>query len=415
MASGNALWIGIAVACGCGLLIGLERERRRTDGSYYSFAGIRSFAVAATAGALAQALTSTALVTIGALLVAGLGVTAYLRSKARDTGITTELALFLTYLIGVTAVTHPMLASGCAALLTVLLAARSRLHRFSIEVVTETELRDGLILAAVALVILPLAPDQPLQWLGIRPRAIWIIVVLLMVVQTAGHVALRLWGARLGLALSGLASGFVTSAGTITVMGARARAQPELMGPCVAGALSSCAATFIQLALVALAANPPMLERMLPMLATALAIVGVATLPWLRRQQGGAQGPAQRPDQRMFNTPQTIGFAALLAGVTAALSWLTEHATQGVTILTDALAGFADVHAAAGAILALGREGRVMPAVALYAVLLAISTNTITKIAGSFIGGGWRFCWRVSLGLLAILGGAWGGWWVFAP
>jgi uncharacterized membrane protein (DUF4010 family) len=408
MAAGNPVWLGLAVACGCGLLIGLERERRKRDGSYHSFAGIRSFAVAAIAGALAQMLESPALVAIGALLIAGLGVATYLRSKARDTGITTELALFVTYLIGVAAMLNPVLAAASAAVLTILLAARNRLHRFSVELLTPSELRDGLILAAVALVILPLAPDQPMKWLGVNPRAIWTIVVLLMLMQTAGHIALRLWGARLGLALSGLASGFVTSAGTIAVMGARSRAEPALLSSCVGGALSSCAATFIQLGLVAAAVDPGIVRLMVPMLGGALLAVVLVNLPWLRGVSGAPDTMERKT--RIFNAGQTIGFALLLAAVSAVLSWVNEYASGTMTLLTGTLAGFADVHAAAGGLFTLGREARVAPPVVVNAVLLAVTANTLTKIGGSFVGGGWRFCWRVSLGLLVILGGAWAGW-----
>ena len=48
--------LGLAVALGAGLLIGLERERRKGDGPLRRAAGIRSFSLAALAGALAQAL-----------------------------------------------------------------------------------------------------------------------------------------------------------------------------------------------------------------------------------------------------------------------------------------------------------------------------------------------------------------------
>ena len=43
----------LAGALGCGLLVGIERERRKGSGPNRSFAGLRTFAVTSVAGAAA--------------------------------------------------------------------------------------------------------------------------------------------------------------------------------------------------------------------------------------------------------------------------------------------------------------------------------------------------------------------------
>ena len=95
--------LGLAAALGGGLLIGLERERRKGRGAQREAAGIRSFALAALGGGVAQTLEQPALVAMGALLVALLVVVAYRASRERvpgqsepDPGLTTALALFIT-------------------------------------------------------------------------------------------------------------------------------------------------------------------------------------------------------------------------------------------------------------------------------------------------------------------------------
>jgi uncharacterized membrane protein YhiD involved in acid resistance len=98
------LLLGLAVALGGGLLIGLERERRKGDGPARRAAGIRSFALVALAGALAQALGQPALVAAGALatvLLAGLAYgfdrwRAAAQPALADPGMTTEIALVVT-------------------------------------------------------------------------------------------------------------------------------------------------------------------------------------------------------------------------------------------------------------------------------------------------------------------------------
>ena len=116
--------VGLAVALGAGLLIGTERERHKGQAADREAAGLRSFTVAALSGAIAQALPSSGLVVVGACLVAGLSLVAFVKSRSADPGMTTELALFTTFLIGVLAIISPALAAGCAAGLALLLASR---------------------------------------------------------------------------------------------------------------------------------------------------------------------------------------------------------------------------------------------------------------------------------------------------
>jgi len=208
-------WLGLAAALGSGLLIGIERERRKGAGPHRRLAGVRTFTLAAVAGAAAQVTGHPLLVVIGGTLIVVLAGIGYWRDRSRDPGVTTEVALFVTYIIGVVAMNRPALAAGGAVVVTVLLVSRSSLHRFSVDVLSETELRDGLLLCSAALVILPLLPGHGVTSLpAINPRRLWGLVVLFMGLQAVGYVALRAAGPALGLALSGLVSGFVSSTAT---------------------------------------------------------------------------------------------------------------------------------------------------------------------------------------------------------
>ena len=58
MIDGWSMLVGFAAALGGGLLIGIERERRKGTGPHRAPAGVRTFALAALAGAGAQALSA---------------------------------------------------------------------------------------------------------------------------------------------------------------------------------------------------------------------------------------------------------------------------------------------------------------------------------------------------------------------
>jgi len=113
----ESILLGFAAALGGGLLIGIERERRKGAGPQRAPAGVRTFTLAALAGAGAQALAQPILIVVGAVLIAALVSISYWRNRTRDPGVTTELALLVTYLLGIMAMEHPAVSAetaGCS-------------------------------------------------------------------------------------------------------------------------------------------------------------------------------------------------------------------------------------------------------------------------------------------------------------
>jgi uncharacterized membrane protein (DUF4010 family) len=401
--------LGLGAALGAGLLIGIERERRKGSGPQRALAGARTFTLAALAGALAHALGDPWLVVVGAVFILALSAIGYWRDRSDDPGITTELALFVTYVLGVTAIEHPELAAGAAVIVTGLLASRRYLHDFSIEVLTEVELRDALIFAGAALVVLPLLPDQPIGMLvDLNPRKLWGLVVLFMGLQAMGYIGLRVAGPRLGLALSGLASGFVSSAATIAALGVRSRQDRSLLLPCVAGALFSTVATMLLLAIISVAVYWPTITVVAPSVALGLlAAVGTAMVSLRGQITSGRETPHELPRGRAFNLIYAIGFAFLLMLVTVTMSYL--HARFGHLALdvSAAIAGFFDVHASAASVFSVAARGQAEVGAILKPMLIAVTTNTITKAVGAYITGGRSYALRVNAGLALVLIGAW--------
>lgn len=406
MSSTEGLVLGFAAALGGGLLIGVERERRKGAGPRRAPAGVRSFALAALAGAGATALEQPLLIAAGAVAISALAVVAYWRDRTGDPGVTTELALLVTYLLGGLAIEHPIVSAGGSVVVTMLLAGRRALHEFSVDTLSETELRDGLVFAAAALILLPLLPNEPVAWAAeANPRRLWGLVVLFMALQAAGYVALRAAGARLGLALSGLASGFVSSTGTVAALGARARQAPTLRSSCVAGALFSTVGTMVLLGVVVLTVCPAALPRLVPSLAAALlASVAAAGFSFWRQRHKAA--PAPTPG-RAFNLWYAVGFAAALTGVTAAVSLASTHLGDAAAATAAAVAGAFDVHAAAASSLSLAASGKLAITAVRTPILIALSTNTASKLVAAFVAGGRVYGSEVGIGLVITVAMAW--------
>lgn len=401
--------LNLALALGIGLLIGAERERRKGEGPSRSPAGIRTFTVASLAGAISFIVGGELVFAIATAGVIILTTVAYWRGDDDDPGLTTEIALIVTTLLGGLSTQKPALAAGLAVTVAGLLAARSRLHHFVRSVITEDELKDALILAGATLVVLPLAPDRPIGPYGaLNLHSIWILVILVMAISAAGHVAVRMLGTRVGLPLAGLASGFVSSTATIGAMAALAAKTTDALAAAVAAAVLSTVATIVQMAIVLAAASMTTLQILsVPLSCAGFAAVVYGTIFTIQALQQKAESETQ--SARAFSLTAAVAFALTLSSILVVSAALQEWFGETGIVAAAALAGFVDTHSAAISVASLVASGKMKAVDAVFPILAGLSTNTISKMFLAGFSGGRSFGLRVMPGLILVALASWAG------
>jgi uncharacterized membrane protein (DUF4010 family) len=233
--------------------------------------------------------------------------------------------------------------------------------------------------------------------------------VLVLSINAAGYVASRLLGARYGLPLTGFAAGFVSSSATHASMGQRARETPAMLRAAVAGALASNIATFLLALLILYSLAPPLAQAILPacLAGGTVALTWAGWMAWRTvREANSHDMPLGRP----FHFRHALAFAALIAGVLM-LSALAHRwfGAGGITIAAAAV-GFADAHAAVISVAEFSKSAVLLkPEAAVIAILLAISTNTITKAVVSYTAGGLDFARQLWPALALMLAATWAG------
>lgn len=406
------LIIRLAAALAVGLLIGIERERSKGQGPRRAAAGVRTFTLIALTGAISLELGGLPAFLVVAAVIGAFAALSYLRSFRRDPGLTTEVAMVVTLLLGGLALREPQVAGALGVVVTIILAARTPVHAWIKNVLTDEEVRDGLILAAAALVILPLLPEQPVDpWGVVDLRKLWMLAVLVMAINGLGYIAVRALGAKVGLAIAGFFSGFVSSTATIGAMGSRSKEHPELYRSAVAGAAASSIATVVQLAIVVGLVSMATLEALLPSLVLAgLAAIAYAGLFTLRSVRETTQNelPAGRPF-----SPKTALLFVLVVGLALAISTgLTYWLGNRGLLLGTAVSGLADSHAAAISAASLASSGKIAVPLAAVAVLIGFSTNAVSKAVMAFSLGNRRFALQLLPGIVVMVLAAWAGWFV---
>lgn len=374
--------MNFACALGAGLLIGIERgwQERNTE-DHQLVAGIRTFGLSGLLGGFATLLAGhfSAAIWITIFLgFASLVLASYLIEQRHriDVGLTTEVSLLVTFLLGSLALTGAaQLAAAGAVAVALLLNLKTALHS-ALRKLTEVELSGALKLLFISVVLLPALPNQSFgSWQIFNPYITWWMVVAIAGVGFTAYIAIRLIGARYGLLLTAVLGGIVSS--TVMTVTLSRLDNPRLRTMLACGLLAASALMFPRVLLEAGVVNRELLMPLLwPLLATT-AVYGIGALLFYRmasHEEEVTEPLLKNP----FELIPALRFAALLifilVVVEAARRWFGDTGVYLVSIIS----GLADVDAITLS-LARNTQADLSVQVAVQGIFLAVISNSLIK------------------------------------
>ncbi len=374
----------IAAALGCGLLIGLERERSKQRENQRSFAGLRSFAICSIFGAVCF-LFGPYFGIVGALITGA--VVAYsIKNQTDDPGVTTEIAFILTYFIGGMCLWNIPFAAGLSVILTILLMTKHSMHGIAGKWITESEFRDGIFLLALLLIALPLTPNKPLWGSVLNPYVILKLLTLILAVQALAHIAKRLLSTKNALLLSSLASGFVSSTATVASLGLEVRNGRADAKANAGAALMSCVATLLQLMIIVIGVSISWFKVIVLPSLLAITVLVIFAL-WLMRNTQPIEAN-KSTDSRMFSLKEAAIIAGSLTLIQAGVYGLNLLLGDAGLIAGTLLASLFEIH---GALATIVIQGEPSNAVLSLAFLLGLAAHAVAKSINALISGGGRY------------------------
>lgn len=384
-ATPNAV-LSLAVAFGIGAIIGMEREQSGSAGSY---AGSRTFPLIALYGAAVARYFPDAVPM--ALLTVALPLTVAYAGKIlleQDLGLTTLVAGLLTVVLGAMAAqSHDAMIAAIVitGVAVVLLTAKSRLHGMA-DAIGEAERRASVKFVVVVLVVYPLLPDRGVDLLlGLNPRYVWLMVVLVSGLSFAAYLLGELVGQRRGLVLTGALGGFVSSTATAVSMAERTREAPEIYRVTGFAAVLASIVMFPRALVEVAVVNP----ALLPVVAVPLGLMTLAGAAmgtfvyWRTRRTETVEAAIENP----FHLRTALAFGALFAVVLL----VTEYANAALGVSgvygTAFVSGLADVDAMVLSLSTLSAQGEVTADVATTGIVIAAVANTAVKAAITWVLG----------------------------
>ncbi|MCZ7686707.1 MAG: DUF4010 domain-containing protein [Sandaracinaceae bacterium] len=339
-------------------------------------------------------------------------------SEDGDIGLSTEVAGLTTFALGALATAEwtglattdrLLLVGGGATAVLALLALKRTLHAF-VARVSKDDVYATTKLLLLSVVVLPLLPSDDLgPWGALNPRNIGLLVVLISAIGFAGYVAIRVFGARRGLGLTGLLGGLASSTAVTLTFSGRARETPALTSACAVAIVLASATMFPRLALVLGAVSPGLaVAASWPLAAATLVGLGVGGLMYARLSQGSRGAPEAPLELR---NPLTLSsafkFALLFVAVLLVSKAAQTYLANAGVLLSALVTGLADVDAISLSVARLHRLGVLDERVAVDAVGVAIASNTLAKTGIALVLGGRTLALRVGLAMgAAVASGA---------
>lgn len=374
---GADLIIKFALVLALGGLVGFERERRHKE------AGVRTFILIAATGFLTAFLSEVfgsavfLVMLAGAMVLASLSYHDHIYRKSHI-GLTTVFAMvvmFFTGVIGYFDAYPPFITVAMGIILALILASREYLHKFAHKL-KNVELMDGILFAVFAFVILPLLPKTAIDPWGIfKPFYIWLFMVFILGLNFASYIVMKMLGPKLGLELTGILGGLISSTSVAASMATKISRNKSLMSVGSFAASIASSIVFIRIPIIMFILNPAVgLALILPM--SIIAVIGIiASFMLLDNGRSRINPDLGSP----LELKPALRFGAAFVFVLIIVNFVQRFFGDTGTYIASFVSGLTDVDAISLSLTTLFTSGSIGIATVVIAIMVAALSNTLFK------------------------------------
>lgn len=392
------------ISLALGALIGIERERKREGAE---FAGVRTFILIAIMGTISAYISQFfpyfwIVAFAGLVVLVGASYMVTTREDG-DVGITTEVAAFLTFGLGVLCFTDEglQLAPIFAIVITTFLAVKPQIHKFAHRI-SEKELINTLKFLIIVFVILPLLPNEFIGPLEVfNPYQIWLMVVFISAISFTGYILMKFIGPEKGLGVTGIVGGLVSSTAVVTSMAARVKESEFLMKAAVFATVVASSMMFLRMLFEVSVINPALLPQLLaPMLVMGVLGIILGIIIWKRTEI--REIDAKLKLDNPFSLKPALIFGALFLAILFISKIANTYLGSSGVYIASVISGVADVDAITIS-MALLAPKTISNTTAVTAITLAAISNTVFKFGIALFLGTRKFARNVGLVFFIII------------
>lgn len=377
----------IALCVIMGGLIGLERERKNQKNPNPQLAGVRTFTLVAIMGFLSSFLFnySESL----SLLIAGIFLLMLSLSYIADifkNGInsaTSEVAIFIVFIIGFLNANNNFILASLITIVTLsLLLSKEGLHLLA-KKITKSELNSIIKLILISLIILPILPNQnfgPFESFNLFKT--WLMIVLISGITLVSYVCVKFIGKK-GFILSGFLGGMVSSTAiTLSFAGISKKIKDAKF--LSVGITLANSAMFIRVLIEVAIIN----FNLAVSLALPLAIASSVGLIYSFTSLKKAKNPHNIDTKHEIKNPiqilNALKFGLFFAIIGFTVNFLNSKFGSIGVLGSSIISGMIDTDAIALSLSDMSLNQSLSNKVASIGILLAVLSNTVSKLFFSF-------------------------------
>ena len=414
-----------------GAAVGLERETGQPQEG--SAGGMRTYALIALLGAICGIFYINNLVILSLAIAICFFVMIlmyYATGSVRtgDFGMTTEVATFFTFIIGMLPmldIVPLQLIVAIFVVLVMILSIKAKSKQL-VQGVSQNEIQSFINYAIISLVILPFLPNigyslnsipvvvQIIQNMNlsigpfmnleiINPQKLWFVVVLITGIDVFGYALGRLIGNKSSFTVASFLGGFVSSTSTTQSLALR-RQKSHVINYLIGAALLSNMASFMQVFLLAGPLNGQWLISLIPSLLIMIATAGLLSIYFLKKHEPEITVEERGiKDFKIFSLESALKFAVLITCVKLLTKICLIMFGNAGFIISSIIASFVGMDA-----IVINLAEMAGPTItlkfALIVFLLVNATNLISKAVYSYLQGTKKFAVRfiIAISIVAI-------------
>ncbi len=375
----NELFFRILLTVVFGAILGLESETRllesykkqkksKKENEKSTIGGVRTYTILALFGGVAGILFSTGesfLVYASFFGLIAFLVAAYIENvRIREAfGMTTEIAIMITFILGFLT-TSGLVSIELILFILVILAfflSQKRGVGVLLEKVTHTEIIDIFKFGVVALVILPILPNQVffvrdlLLLFGIEegtvsisddllnisiinPFRIWIVVVIVSGINLGSYLASKLIGSDKSILLTSVLGGFISSTSTTVALATRSKKASKSTSKSLAGAAVISNAISLISILILLLIIAPQISNLVSLPLLAMFVIGLL-IGLLMLFNNSKTNHKIEIEYTPFSIGPAVKFVSIVVGLTILIQLLQLINIEELVLVVTALSG----------------------------------------------------------------------------
>lgn len=385
----NPFILGILISVGIGLILGLEREYDKLKDEH-GFAGIRTFPIMAIIGFILGNLSTTytpwlVIITAAAFLLFLALSHISMVQKHVMTGITTNLALFATLILGIMVANHLHKEAVATAVVVVTLLSLKTTFKTFIKNITSEELFAFIKFSIITLLILPFLPNQDYGPEGmLNPFEIGAIIVIVSFLNFIGYFLVKYVGSKRGILLTAILGGLISSTAVSWIYAARSKESPELSKEYAAGIIIASAIMFPRLAVLAYIFNSAILSYIAIPFTILTLICLISAILFIRKNTEVSKTAINLGNP--LNIWNALGFGAIYLAILFAVFYGNQFFGESGLYFSALIAGLADTDAITISMAKFGSlEDKL--ALATNVIITATISNMIVKLGITYFKG----------------------------